>query len=222
MMVKHTDPGVFIYEHVNFEGRFIHVTQSEQWLLTRNFNNIASSWCVNGDYSATLFDGPFFTGKRSFLMAGASCPDLSKGYSPLGVSGGCSGEVRNDAASSVGIGTAKLNDYASPFYWPKGSWRDKDAVAANTWIFGPDHTYVRKTRAFAAGNAFDVWGNWWERGFHPWSDIVTRNNKIRWLSGLEENYPNEDHRFRWEKGYQTIHIQMGTLLIPFHYDPRVE
>lgn len=147
-------PGVYLYEHINFQGRVRRFTTSQPFLSLFNFNKIVSSWRIVGDYSATVFTGVAFTGRRSTLgflndfgIPGSAleCSDMRQTPLPFGVAPrpGCYGEVRNDEASSIGIGASRGNMFASPLYWPKGTW----ALNAGTqggisvWAFSPDGKY---------------------------------------------------------------------------------
>jgi hypothetical protein len=158
-MTTPTDPGVYLYEHIDYQGRVLRLTDSHPYLPALGFNNMLSSWRIVGDYSATVFTWYGYIGRRSTLglrnnlgLPGGTmeCPDLRLNPpSGIGITGniGCFGEVKNDEASSIGVGTASFNRYASQLFWPPCTWAYNAGTMAgiSVWAFGADGTYELST-----------------------------------------------------------------------------
>jgi Beta/Gamma crystallin len=66
-MSSKTEPGVYLYEHENYQGRVLHLKTSEPNLAKRNFNDITSSIRVVGEYRVTFFEHADYQGARGTI-----------------------------------------------------------------------------------------------------------------------------------------------------------
>jgi hypothetical protein len=203
-------PGVYLYEHINFEGEVRHVTQDVP-NLGEWWNDRVSSWRVVGDYSVVGFEHAGFVGGRSYLPSGGACTDMEP-FSTGVITRGCRGEVRNDMMSSVGVGTAAFNRYLEPLCWPKTDWIYTTGTAGATYGFHfyPDYTY--RLNELSIIGSVTTTGTWRATVFDPWipvfaQNIVTRNNtSVVAGNPLPVPAPDADYRYRFQGGGNVVEI----------------
>jgi len=203
-------PGVHLYEHINFEGQVLHITSDVPDLSVHGFDETVSSWQVVGDFSATGFEHVAFGGGRTHLPADSACRDMEPWASgPFGVRG-CRGDIRNDMMSSVGVGTAALNIYKSPLYWPKKDWIYSTGSAGATYGFHffPDNTYrLNELGAIASATTRGTWFTFDRLSGVGQPTIGTRNNTtVTTASPLPVPAPDVDYRYQFQPGGQAVDI----------------
>ena len=149
-------PGVYLYEHINYGGRWIHVTSPVDDLRELGFNDIVSSVRIVGNYRATFYEHAGYAGARSTLgwqlgaAGGVGCEDVRVPFKatfgfythlwcPWEFSSPC--EIANDQISSVYVTPSNRYDYSSRLVYPAGSWGIATTEMVSSYSFFPDGTY---------------------------------------------------------------------------------
>ena len=213
-------PGVYLYEHINYGGRWIHLTNSKWEVVSLGFNDITSSVRVVGDYRVTLYEHVNFTGARSTIRGQAWCNWIGGPKDPprYGVwqGYGCytefssPQEIGNDMVSSVAITTPDSYLLSSRLTWPSGMWISATVGAAVGWHFLLDGTYtfsyldssgisqVRGT--FKLGKLSDYWG------FGYYNVIGTYNNQVFNNGSYVRRAPDTTYRYYYKNSGNTISV----------------
>ena len=145
--------GVVLYEHFNYGGRYVAFTESNIDLTDDNFNDLASSLQIFGDYQVILYDHTYYGGTASTFVT--SDPDLSNNA------------VGNDQVSSLQIDPQQTFT-AEPMFGTGSSrvvaWGDYDndddldlAVANDE---GQNYLYVNQGDTFSEVTQFGTERTW--------------------------------------------------------------
>jgi hypothetical protein len=216
------EPGVYLYAATDFRGPVLRITESVSDLAQRGFDNRVSSWLVVGDYSATGFVGKNFTGDRATLWSGTSSDNVGKRWIGFGTPGFVivkKGLISN-SMSSVGIGTAAVNKFDNPLYWPRGAWISSAGTAGGTlsWRFAADHTY--RFNIISGNSAATRIGHWGQSGdqYGFRKLLHTYNNSVTTNSG-QGPYPNESYPYRLSSDGRALDVLVSGIWTRYEFKP---
>ncbi|HET9648168.1 MAG TPA: beta/gamma crystallin-related protein [Microlunatus sp.] len=228
--------GVYLYEHVDYGGRWIRLTQSTPDLRAVGFNDICSSVRIVGPYRATFYEHVDYHGTRSTLATAGSSSDHT-GCSDIGrpfqrTSGfyvyawcpwecGSPAEVANDSISSVFITSTLSYERSSRLVHPAGLWSAAVAGAPSAgWRFFADGTcrflLITSSSVSEISGRFDLGYHytsvtaspeqWWSGNYFVLHDGVYKEYRLGMVITEEPLTPDRTF-YRYEyAGYDAVRI----------------